>query len=254
MSDRTLEGHFGVVTGAFGPIGRAMCEAFVEAGASVLGIDRPGSVQSAIKGLIPLECDLLQMDAAQFVAQSVQANFPRLDFLVNNAAFTGDSGLQGYGGPIEEQTDATFEAALRLNLRVPFSLVRELKSSLDDSPHPAVLNISSIYGLLGPVMSLYEGTSMGNPAAYAASKGGLVQLTRYLATTLAPKIRVNCIALGGIERGQAPEFIKRYTERTPLGRMGKESDLIGAAMWLVSDQSAYVTGQTVAVDGGWTAW
>ena len=95
---------------------------------------------------------------------------------------------------------------------------------------------------------------MGNPAAYAASKGGLLQLTRWLATTLAPDVRVNAVSPGGIFRGQPQAFVERYTSRTPLGRMASEHDLRGAIAYLASDLSSYVTGQNLAVDGGWGVW
>jgi len=95
---------------------------------------------------------------------------------------------------------------------------------------------------------------MGNPAAYAASKGGLIQLTRWLATTLAPAVRVNSVSPGGVARGQSEDFIKRYVSRTPLGRMATEEDLKGIVALLASDASAYITGQNIMVDGGWSAW
>jgi len=103
-------------------------------------------------------------------------------------------------------------------------------------------------------MNLYAGTPMGNPAAYAATKGGLLQLTQYLATVLAPKVRVNAISPGGISRGQPEAFAERYAALTPLKRMGTEEDLKGALALLVSDAGAYITGQNIMVDGGWTAW
>jgi NAD(P)-dependent dehydrogenase (short-subunit alcohol dehydrogenase family) len=101
---------------------------------------------------------------------------------------------------------------------------------------------------------MYESTSIGNPAGYSASKGGLIQLTRYLSTVLAPEVRVNCIAPGGLARGQDPTFVERYKERTPLRRMGTEQEIADAVEWLASDNASYLTGQTIAVDGGWTAW
>ena len=107
---------------------------------------------------------------------------------------------------------------------------------------------------MGSVPTLYGKSGLRTPAAYAASKGGLIQLTRYLATSLAPKIRVNAIAPGGIERNQDAEFIEAYANRTPLGRMATEQDICGAVRWLASSESSYVTGQVIAVDGGWTAW
>ena len=104
-------------------------------------------------------------------------------------------------------------------------------------------------------MGLYDGISaMGNPAAYAASKGGLIQLTRWLSTVLAPDIRVNSVCPGGVWRNQNPNFVERYQSKTPLGRMATEEDFKGVTVWLASDASAYVTGQNIMVDGGWTAW
>jgi NAD(P)-dependent dehydrogenase (short-subunit alcohol dehydrogenase family) len=118
----------------------------------------------------------------------------------------------------------------------------------------SVINIGSIYALLGPDWRLYEGTKMANPAAYAASKGGLMQLTRWLATTLAPEIRVNAIAPGGIFRNQPTEFIKKYREKVPLGRMATEADFIGLITNFSSDLSSYITGQVVVADGGLSIW
>jgi NAD(P)-dependent dehydrogenase (short-subunit alcohol dehydrogenase family) len=95
---------------------------------------------------------------------------------------------------------------------------------------------------------------MGNPAAYAASKGGLIQFSRWLATTAAPSVRVNVISPGGIARGQPEEFRQRYEARTPLRRMACEEDFKGVVAFLSSDASSYVTGQNIVVDGGWTSW
>jgi NAD(P)-dependent dehydrogenase (short-subunit alcohol dehydrogenase family) len=118
----------------------------------------------------------------------------------------------------------------------------------------SVINIASIYGALGPDWRLYEGTALGNPAAYAASKGGLIQFSRWLATTLAPEVRVNTISPGGIARGQPERFTQEYLHRTPLKRMMREEDVIGAVAYLATPASAYVTGQNIFIDGGWSTW
>jgi NAD(P)-dependent dehydrogenase (short-subunit alcohol dehydrogenase family) len=94
---------------------------------------------------------------------------------------------------------------------------------------------------------------MGNPAAYAASKAGLAQLTRWLCTSLPDHFRVNTVTPGGVERGQDPEFVARYVSNTSLKRMATEEDLVGVILLLVSAAGAYITGQDIAVDGGWTA-
>lgn len=103
-------------------------------------------------------------------------------------------------------------------------------------------------------MAIYDGTAMGNPAAYAAGKGGLIQLTRWLATVLAPDVRVNCISPGGVWRNQPEVFHERYKRKVPMGRMAVEEDFKGTVCYLASELSAYVTGQNILVDGGFGVW
>lgn len=254
-----LTGRTAVVTGGAGPLGSVLSDALAEAGARVVVVDLDEGACAATanwlhgEGHVPLGADLLDPHGISSVVDTV-AEIGACDILVNNAAFTGTSGVPGYAVPFEEQTDEAFAMALALNLTAPFSLTRRLAGHLRASGQGSVVNVSSIYGLVGPNMGLYEGTRMGNPAAYAASKGGIAQLTRYLATVLAPDIRVNAFAPGGIERSQDEAFVERYERLTPLGRMGTEEDFRGVVTWLASDASAYVTGQVIAVDGGWTAW
>lgn len=152
------------------------------------------------------------------------------------------------------QSVETWKRALDVNLTSVFALTQACTGLLKASGNGSVINISSIYGDLGPDLRLYEGTAMGNPAAYAASKGGLNQLTRWLSTVLAPDIRVNTISPGGVYRGQPEVFCQRYIQRTPLARMATEEDFKGATAFLASDLSRYVTGQNLKVDGGWGAW
>ena len=259
MSESELSGRFGIVTGGAGPLGWELCLKLVQGGASVLAVDLPGLTETRARAPMPAAidlypCDLLAPGALDELREEVSRRGNRVDFLVNNAAFTGASGLSGYACAFEDQSDEAFDAALSLNLSVPFKLVRRLLPALRHSSDGVVINVSSIYGLVGPDLRLYEGTNLGSPAGYAASKGGLTQLTRYLATVLAPDLRVNCIAPGGIARGQDPTFVERYVARTPLARIATEDDVAEAVRWLVGPGSRYVSGQVIAVDGGWTAW
>ena len=186
--------------------------------------------------------------------ESIQKDHDSLNVLINNAAFVGTSELKGWGTTFEKQTVETWQRALEVNLTAPFHLCQSLAPLLRNSVGANIINIGSIYGELGPDWSLYDGTSMANPAAYSASKGGLIQLTRWLATTLAPNIRVNAISPGGIFRNQPEVFVKRYEGRTPLARMATENDFRGAVAYLASDMSSYVTGKNMMVDGGWGEW
>jgi len=141
-----------------------------------------------------------------------------------------------------------------VNLVSAFVLVQAARDALVASGRGSVILFGSIYGVVGPDPALYGGTDMVNPVAYGASKGGVIQLMRYLATTLAPTVRVNAISPGGIAREQPAVFRERYESRTPLARMGSEEDIKGAVVYLAGDLSAYVTGHNLVVDGGWTAW
>ena len=119
----------------------------------------------------------------------------------------------------------------------------------------SIINIGSIYGTVAPDFSIYAGTEMTMPVAYSAIKGGIIALTRYIATYYgSSNIRANVVSPGGIIDRQAQTFIDRYIEKTPLDRMGTPPDVAGAVLFLASDASAYITGQNLLVDGGWTAW
>jgi NAD(P)-dependent dehydrogenase (short-subunit alcohol dehydrogenase family) len=254
-----LDGRVAVITGGAGYLGRAMTAALVEMGAKVALLDRDAAATEEAAALHGAACmafpvDLADDAAVRALPAAIAAKLGSVDILINNAAFVGTSKLEGWAVPFEAQTVDTWRKCLDVNLTAAFVLTQAAAPLLAASGHGSVINVASIYGVVGPDYGLYAGTSMANPGAYAASKGGLIQLTRWLSTTLAPKIRVNALTPGGIARGQAESFVGRYIARTPLGRMATETDMIGAVAYLASDLSAYVTGQNLIVDGGWTAW
>jgi NAD(P)-dependent dehydrogenase (short-subunit alcohol dehydrogenase family) len=238
-----------------------MADSLAELGAEVILVDMPGAPTQVVANDISarwgvtvtvLDCDLENTDAREALVE--QFDVGSLSVLVNNAAFVGTSDLTGWAEPLERQSIETWRRALEVNLTASFHLCQIFAPILKLGPSGSIINIASIYGLFGPDYSLYEGTAMANPAAYGASKGGLIQLTRWLSTTLAPQVRVNVIAPGGVARGQPESFVDRYTARTPLQRMATEEDFRGAIAYLASDLSAYVTGQVLSVDGGWGVW
>ena len=119
----------------------------------------------------------------------------------------------------------------------------------------AIVNIGSIYGMVGADFGVYEGTEMSSPAFYAFDKGGMITLTRHLASWLGRHgIRVNCLSPGGLRTAdQPPAFVANYERRVPLGRMAGAEDIKAAVAFLASDAAQYVTGVNLPVDGGWTA-
>lgn len=254
-----LTGRKALLTGGAGHLGRACAEALLELGASVAILDQdPEACRARAEELgpkaVPLPCDLADEAATRTAVPAALRLLGGLDILVHCAAYVGTTQARGWAVSFEQQEVAAWDAALRVNLTAAFVLAQEARTPLAASGHGSIVLFSSIYGVAGPDMGLYEGTSMTNPAGYGVSKAGLLQLTRHLATTLAPRIRVNAISPGGVWRGQPQAFRARYEARTPLKRMAVEEDVKGAVAYLASDLSAYVTGHNLLVDGGWTAW
>ncbi len=258
-----LKGRTALVTGAAGGLGGVIADTLAEMGANLYLVDKPGSELEAVcrqiesswsVQVVDLQADLEQAEQRRTLVEQVLARGLGLDVLVNNAAFVGTSGLAGWAVPFEQQSLETWRRALEVNLTSVFDLCQGFATALRASGGGSIVNIASIYGEHGPDWRLYEGTTMGNPAAYGVSKGGLIQFTRWLATTLAPDVRVNSISPGGISRGQSEDFVARYVARTPMRRMANEDDFRGAVAYFASDLSRYVTGQNLSVDGGWGAW
>ncbi|MEQ1794861.1 MAG: SDR family oxidoreductase [Nitrospira sp.] len=258
----SLRGRRALITGAAGGLGRVLADTLAELGADLVLVDRPGSnLELLAKELterwtVTAQCRVCDLEVSAQRTDLVKqlcAGTEGLSVLINNAAFVGTSELKGWAVPFEDQTIETWRRALEVNLTAAFELCQGLAPLLRASGGN-IINVASIYGEYGPDWRLYEGTTMANPAAYAASKGGLIQVTRWLATTLAPKVRVNAISPGGIFRGQPVAFVERYAARTPLGRMAQEDDFRGAVAYLASDLSKYVTGHNLSVDGGWGIW
>lgn len=256
-----LSGRAALVTGGAGHVARAIGEVLAELGASVALTDRDArvtDVADALRGsssgaTIGITANLASEDDVRTLPQRVVDAFGRLDILVHAGAMVSAENLPGWTSPFDEQQADTWRRALEVNLTAPFVLTQAAAPALRRA-RGCVIAVGSIYGMLGPDMRLYEDLPMGNSAAYAASKGGLLQLSRWLATVLAPDVRVNTITLGGIERGQPGAFQSRYVARTPLGRMGREEDIKGVIALLASDAGAYITGQNIVIDGGFGVW
>ncbi len=258
-----LSGRRALVSGGAGHIGLAVEEALLELGTTlaVLDLDTVAS-QERVKTLsrlrsgsaVTLPCDLKDEQSTRQAVHTAVEQMGGLDILVHCAAYVGTTQTPGWAVPFERQTVDAWDAAIRINLTSAFVMVQEAKEALTASGHGSVIFFGSTYGMVGPDMRLYVDTPMSNPAGYGASKGGLLQLMRYLATVLAPRVRVNVISPGGVRRNQPETFHQRYISRTPLARMATEEDLKGAVAYLASDLSAYVTGHNLVVDGGWTVW
>ena len=243
-----------LVTGAAGAVGSVLCQALIEQGVAIVAtdrLDRPAQLTGSDDRVSWVVADLERSDDRAHLVDTVRQMASGSIGIVHNASFVGTSELEGWSGPLESQSVETWSRALEVSLTASFSITRELSPLLRDSPGSAIVHVSSMYSSLAPDWSLYEGTSLGNPAAYGVAKAGMEQLTRWLASTLAPQVRVNAVSPGGLRRGQPDSFVERYEAKVPLGRMGTEQEIVDSILFLLSSQSSYVTGQVLVVDGGY---
>lgn len=256
----SLAGKNIMITGASGHIGRKLSEYCLKSGANLILVDInetsliSDTSQAYSKQCDYYYCDLEQADDLNQLIRKIQKKYICIDGIVNLAAFVGTSDLDGWCVPFEDQSFETWNRCIAVNLSAPFLIVQQLLPQLNQSESASIVNISSIYGQVGPDLSLYDGTGMGNPAAYAASKAGLAQFSRWLSTVTDQHIRVNTVTPGGVYRGQDETFVEKYVKKVPAGRMASEQDMLGIIILLLSDAGSYINGQDINVDGGFTAW
>lgn len=242
----SLENKVIVVTGGNGLLGGAMLKRLREAGA--IGICADISVE--INDSLNIRLDITDEQSVRSVTEELITQYGRIDGWVNNAyPRTKDWGLI-----FEEIPVASWRQNVDMHLNGYFICCQVVLEIMKKQKSGSLINMSSIYGLVGPDFTIYEGTKLTNAAGYAAIKGGLVNLTRYLAAYYgAAQVRVNCVSPGGIFDNQPEVFVENYEHKVPLKKMGTPNDIVGAIHFLLADDSSYITGHNLLVDGGWSA-
>lgn len=244
-----------LLTGGAGLYGRGLAHDLAAAGADLVVASRnlaaceevAASLRKSGFSAVAEELDQGSEVSIEALRDRLMSRFGRIDGLVNNAVARTMGGGDG--------SRESWEESMNINATGVFLLHRHIGRVMQQQGSGSIVNIGSIQGMIGPDLTLYEGLNMPSPSPdYFFHKGGMVNLTRYFASMLgAASVRVNCLSPGGFFNNQGEEFVRRYSARTFLGRMGNETDLGGSVVFLLSDASLYVTGVNLPVDGGYTA-
>jgi NAD(P)-dependent dehydrogenase (short-subunit alcohol dehydrogenase family) len=235
-----------VVTGGSGLLGRAYVDRLREEGAIVINADI--DVKTDLAHHVH-KLDITIEESVSALISNVSGAFGRIHGWVNNAyPRTSDWGMDFESAPF-----SSWRTNVDMHLNGYALCCREIARHMKQFAGGSIVNLASIYGMQGPDFTVYEGTTMGNPAAYSAIKGGIINFTKYLASYYGPAgIRANCISPGGIFDNQNELFVEKFTKKTPMRRMGLPKDIAPAIAFLLSDDASYITGHNLVIDGGWS--
>lgn len=259
-----VSGRVVVLTGATGRLGRYYADVLSEGGAHMVLIDLDGEKCATLAAelsskygtrALGLGVDISQKTKVFAAFDQVIAKYGRVDVLINNAAAQQLTVFDGDVCSVEDFPIEVWQANLDVNLTGALLCAQAAGKQMVEQGGGVILNIGSVYGVVACDQRIYGNSRINSSIAYATTKSGLVNFTRYLASYWQGKnIRVNCLSPGGVFNNQSPEFLENYIYKTMLKRMASLDDLGSAVLYLVSDASAWVTGTNLVVDGGFTAW
>ena len=235
-----------VVTGGSGLLGKAMISYIKSLGGIAIEADIHKETDLANNYI---HFDVCSESSIQNAYDIIKNKFGKIDGIVNNAY----PRTKDWGAKFEDISVQSWKDNIDLQLNSVFVCIQKIMPYLLESKG-SVVNIASIYGVVGNDLTMYEGTKINTAAPYAAIKGGLINFTRYLASYYGKSgVRFNCVSPGGIFDHQDPKFVSNYNSKCPMGRMGLPEDIAPSVAFLLSNDAGYITGQNIIVDGGWTA-
>ena len=257
LTDKTV-----ILTGAAGYLGGNYADGLSQSGANVVlaDINYQGCKKLEHKirekydvDPLSVKLDLTQSKSINNLVSKITKKYSSIDVLINNAAYQGTPKIRTAG--FENLTLETWNQAISVNLTGIFLLSQQIGKIMKNQKFGNIINISSIYGIVGADQRIYGKSGLNSAVFYAATKGAVLNLTRYLASFWnRTGIRVNTFSPGGVENKQDKNFVKNYSKKTMIGRMARNDEYVGALIFLASDASSYMTGSNLIIDGGWTAW
>ncbi|MFH6969597.1 oxidoreductase [Flavobacterium sp. FlaQc-28] len=246
MNNR-LENKIIIVTGGNGLLGKAIISRLISEGAFCINFEINHETNEDLSNVY---CDITDSSSIDKALEIVLIKYNKIDGLVNNAY----PRTKDWGNKFEDIVFESWKQNVDWQLNSYFYLTQKVASEMASQKTGSIINMASIYGVVGADFSVYEGTTMTMPAAYSAIKGALVNFTRYVASYFGPQqVRVNTVSPGGIFDNQNEVFVNNYCKKVPMRRLGTPEDIAPTVAFLLSDDSKYITGQNLIIDGGWTA-
>ena len=246
MMNNSLKDKIIIVTGGSGLLGKQIIKDLENKGATAINAD--------INVVTDFEKNTLTVDitSEESIVKAIKlvSNFyGKIDGLVNNAY----PRTKDWGTKFEDITYESWQKNVDMQMNTTFLFIQKIMPELLKTKG-SIVNMTSIYGVVGNDLTIYENTSINTAAPYSAIKGGVINFSRYLASYYGRQgVRVNCVSPGGIFDNQHETFVANYEKKVPMGRMGNPDDIAPAVTFLLSNEAKYITGQNLIVDGGWTA-
>ena len=245
--EKLLDNKVIIVTGGNGLLGREIVKGVIENGGICINIDIN---HETTNDLSLMKGDVTNPDSINKCLTLIISKYKRIDGLVNNAyPRTAD-----WGTKFENVKYDSWKKNIDFQMNSYFYLSQQVSKYMIIQKSGSIINMASVYGSVGPDFTVYDDTEMTMPVAYSAIKGGIINLSRYLASYIGKyKITVNTISPGGIFDNQNPIFVENYNKKVPMRRMGLPKDISPTVVFLLSEGAMYITGQNIIIDGGWTA-
>ncbi len=236
-----------VVTGGNGLLGKAYIHDIIKKGGIPINLDINHETDMKLNNI---KFDLTNDNSIKESIDVIMKKYGRIDGLVNNAY----PRTKDWGNKFEDVTPESFSKNVDIQLSRIFALSKPILEIMKNQKEGSLVNIASIYGVVGNDFTVYDNTPLTSAPAYSAIKGGLINFTRFIASYFGKyNVRCNCVSPGGIFDHQNEIFVKQYEYKVPMKRMGTPEDIAPSVSFLLSDESKYITGQNIVVDGGWTA-